>query len=178
MDWNNKRIRLYIEAGLAVLLVLTLALAGASGRLSASADDSGRRAEAVSGQESSTQAEQGSSQEEAEAPSSSQSQETTYEPQEEPSQNTAPAADPTPAPTPVPTPEPTPEPTPQPAASPYDYVGYDIGTFYSLFGYPSSSEYATSCSGQEGDDGILYYGGFTVYTFRSASGSEVVTAVY
>ena len=66
MDWNDKRLRLYIEAGLAVLLVLTLALAGASGRLSASADDSGRRAEAVSGQENSTQAEQGSSQAEAE----------------------------------------------------------------------------------------------------------------
>ena len=67
MDWNNKRIRLYIEAGLAVLLVLTLALAGASGRLSASADDSGRQAEAVSGQENSGQAEQGASQAEAEA---------------------------------------------------------------------------------------------------------------
>ena len=65
MDWNDKRLRIYIEAGLAVLLVLTLALAGASGRLSASADDSGRRAEAVSGQENSTQAEQGSSQAEA-----------------------------------------------------------------------------------------------------------------
>ena len=42
MDWQNKRIKLYIEAGLALLLVLTLALAGASGILPASADDSGR----------------------------------------------------------------------------------------------------------------------------------------
>ena len=66
MDWNDKRLRFYIEAGLAVLLVLTLALAGASGRLSASADDSGSVAEAVSGQENSAQAEQGSSQAEAE----------------------------------------------------------------------------------------------------------------
>ena len=45
MDWQSKRIKLYIEAGLALLLVLTLALAGASGILSASADDSGREKE-------------------------------------------------------------------------------------------------------------------------------------
>ena len=79
MDWNDKRLRFYIEAGLAVLLVLTLALAGASGRLSASADDSGRRAEAVSWQESSTQAEQGSSQEEAEEGNAGTAEETIAE---------------------------------------------------------------------------------------------------
>ncbi len=53
MDWQNKRIKLYIEAGLALLLVLTLALAGASGILPASADDSGRvegQTKAASGQ--------------------------------------------------------------------------------------------------------------------------------
>ena len=43
----DKRIKLYIEAGLALLLVLTLALAGASGILSASADDSGREKERI-----------------------------------------------------------------------------------------------------------------------------------
>lgn len=86
MDWNDKRIRLYIEAGLAVLLVLTLALAGASGRLSASADDSGRLAEAVSGQENSAQAEansgqaeQGASQAEAEAGNAGTAEETIAE---------------------------------------------------------------------------------------------------
>ena len=47
MDWQSKRIKLYIEAGLALLLVLTLALAGASGILSASADDSGREKERI-----------------------------------------------------------------------------------------------------------------------------------
>ena len=55
MDWQSKRIKLYIEAGLALLLVLTLALAGASGILSASADSSGRakeRLNAVSEQDS------------------------------------------------------------------------------------------------------------------------------
>lgn len=47
MDWQSKRIKLYIEAGLALLLVLTLALAGAAGILSASADDSGREKERI-----------------------------------------------------------------------------------------------------------------------------------
>lgn len=57
MDWQNKRIKLYIEAGLAFLLVLTLALAGASGILPASADDSGRAAGQA--EEAPDQAEQG-----------------------------------------------------------------------------------------------------------------------
>ena len=66
--------------------MLTLALAGASGRLSASADDSGRLAEAVSGQENSTQAEnssgqaeQGASQAEAEAGNAGTAEETIAE---------------------------------------------------------------------------------------------------
>ena len=51
-----------------------------------------------------------------------------------------------------------------------------LGTFYSVFGYPSSSSYGPSCMG-DGEDGILSYGSFTVYTFRSADGSETVTDV-
>ena len=34
INWKDNRIKLYIEAGLAVLLILTLTLAGASGMLS------------------------------------------------------------------------------------------------------------------------------------------------
>lgn len=50
MNWQDKKIKLYIEAGLAVLLVLTLGLAGAAGVLPTRAEDSGRaesRAEAA-----------------------------------------------------------------------------------------------------------------------------------
>ena len=47
MDWQSKRIKLYIEAGLALLLVLTLSLAGASGILSSSPEDSGRETEGI-----------------------------------------------------------------------------------------------------------------------------------
>lgn len=46
MNWQDKRIKLYIEAGLAVLLVLTLGLAGAAGVLSTRADDGRIKAEA------------------------------------------------------------------------------------------------------------------------------------
>lgn len=85
-----------------------------------------------------------------------------------------PVADPTQAP---PAPTQAPEPTQEPqAASPYDYIGYDINTFYSIFGYPYASEYATSCMG-DGDDGMLYYNGFTVYTFRANGGGETVQDV-
>ena len=79
-------------------------------------------------------------------------------------------------PTPVPQPEPEPEPE-TPAASPYDYIGVDIGTFYSVFGSPTGNvSYGPSCMG-DGEDGILSYGSFTVYTFRSSDGSETVTDV-
>lgn len=42
MNWQGRKIKLYIEAGLAILLVLTLGLAGAAGVLSIRAEDSGR----------------------------------------------------------------------------------------------------------------------------------------
>lgn len=95
----------------------------------------------------------------------------------------APTPDPTPEPTQAPTPEPVPEPTPEPIPdptpvppSPYDYVGVDINTFYSVFGYPSSSDYGPSCMG-DGEDGLLYYGDYVVVTYRDPSGSETVLSV-
>ena len=41
-----------------------------------------------------------------------------------------------------------------------------------MFGYPNSSDYGPSCMGP-GEDGLLYYSNFTVYTYR-ADGSETV----
>ena len=79
---------------------------------------------------------------------------------------------PWPPPPPPPTPEPTPEPDPEPQANPSDYIGSDINTFYSVFGYPNSSDYGPSCMGP-GEDGLLYYSNFTVYTYR-VDGSETV----
>ncbi|WP_322201613.1 hypothetical protein [Acutalibacter intestini] len=87
----------------------------------------------------------------------------------------APTPVPTPEPTPAPTPEPTPEPTPVPP-SPYDYVGVDINTFYSVFGYPNDSAYGPSCMG-DGEDGLLYYSGYVVVTYRDSDGNETVLSV-
>ena len=39
MDWQDRRIKLYMEAGLALLLVLTLAIAGTKGVLPTRAED-------------------------------------------------------------------------------------------------------------------------------------------
>lgn len=43
-------------------------------------------------------------------------------------------------------------------------------------GEPESSDYAPSCLG-EGEDGNLYYDGFTVYTYRDTDGQETVNYV-
>ena len=45
------------------------------------------------------------------------------------------------------------------------YVGKDVSKLYAAIGKPTSSEYASSCIG-DGEDGLLYYDGFTVTTYR------------
>lgn len=62
-----------------------------------------------------------------------------------------------------------------PAANPSDFIGSDVNALYGAFGYPNSSSYASSCMGP-GEDGILFYGGFTVYTYREG-GVETVQSV-
>lgn len=54
-------------------------------------------------------------------------------------------------------------------------VDKDVSELYALIGEPASSEYVSSCLG-EGQDGNLYYDGFTVYTYKDETG-EVVTFV-
>lgn len=48
-----------------------------------------------------------------------------------------------------------------------------IDRLYEAIDYPADSAYASSCLG-EGEDGELYYDGFTVYTYRDTDGSETV----
>lgn len=55
-------------------------------------------------------------------------------------------------------------------------IGCPISTLYSVIGSPNSSSYANSCNG-DGEDGELYYNGFTVYTYRE-NGAETVVDVY
>ena len=54
-------------------------------------------------------------------------------------------------------------------------MGSDINTFIGIFGGPLSSSYASSCMG-EGEDGILSYNGFTVYTYRE-NGVETIQSI-
>ena len=57
------------------------------------------------------------------------------------------------------------------------YVGRSAAELAAAIGQPTSTEYATSCIG-DGEDGIWYYDGFTVYTFRGTDGSERVEDVF
>lgn len=56
------------------------------------------------------------------------------------------------------------------------YVGKDVSKLYAAIGKPNSSEYASSCIG-DGEDGLLYYNGFTVTTYCE-NGKETVQDAY
>lgn len=56
------------------------------------------------------------------------------------------------------------------------YVGKDVSKLYAAIGKPNSSEYASSCIG-DGEDGLLYYNGFTVTTYRE-NDKETVQDAY
>lgn len=84
--------------------------------------------------------------------------------------------------------EPSPEPSQEPAEETPDtqpeeslkdiamgFVGKDLAELIAAIGEPESSDYAPSCLG-DGEDGNLYYDGFTVYTYREG-GVETVEYV-
>lgn len=56
------------------------------------------------------------------------------------------------------------------------YEGAALEDLIAAIGEPESSDYAPSCLG-EGEDGNLYYDGFTVYTYRDTDGQETVNYV-
>lgn len=73
---------------------------------------------------------------------------------------------------------PVPEIAADPAAQKETAMGFvdsPVSALYAAIGYPSSSDYAPSCIGA-GEDGNLYYNGFTVYTYRE-NGTETVVYV-
>ncbi len=57
-----------------------------------------------------------------------------------------------------------------------DCKGKDVSVLYEAIGEPADSSYASSCLGK-GDDGELYYDGFTVATYREGE-NETVREVY
>lgn len=50
------------------------------------------------------------------------------------------------------------------------FVDQDVSALYEAIGEPLSSAYEASCAG-DGDDGILEYDGFIVFTYREPDGS-------
>ncbi|MDY4104291.1 MAG: hypothetical protein SOY37_01800 [Oscillospiraceae bacterium] len=91
---------------------------------------------------------------------------------EEPVPETTPEATVVPA-----EPSATPEPVTvaDPKATAESLIGSDVSALYAAIGYPTGSSYASSCLG-DGEDGELYYDGFTVYTYRE-NGVETISVV-
>ena len=54
-------------------------------------------------------------------------------------------------------------------------VDQDISALYAAIGEPESSRYEYSCSGP-GDDGVLFYDGFLVFTYKENGVETVVDA--
>ena len=52
-------------------------------------------------------------------------------------------------------------------------IDASVEELYDAVGYPIDVMYADSCLG-EGEDGELYYEGFTVYTYRDAKDNETI----
>ena len=79
------------------------------------------------------------------------------------------------------TPEPTAAPTPTPVdkyAVASSMIGESVGSLTSAIGSPNSSSYTESCLVIGGEDGFLYYDGFTVETVRRSDGSEMIVDVF
>lgn len=84
---------------------------------------------------------------------------------------------PTPAPTATPEPDPTPAPVNKKDAA-TDLIGSGVDSLYAAIGSPNSSSYTESCLVIGGEDGFLYYDGFTVETVRRSDGSELIVDVF
>ncbi len=67
-----------------------------------------------------------------------------------------------------------PAPTPTKADA-QAYIGKSVSSLIAAIGQPSGRDYAPSCLG-DGEDGELFYDGFTVYTYR-VNGTETVQDV-
>ncbi|MCI9555896.1 MAG: hypothetical protein HFF53_03025 [Lawsonibacter sp.] len=81
--------------------------------------------------------------------------------------------------TPESAPAPEPEPQPETPAATKEtasaYIGRSVSSLIAAIGSPSGSDYTPSCQG-DGEDGELFYDGFTVYTYRE-NGTEIVQDV-
>lgn len=108
-----------------------------------------------------------------------------FAPQEsEPAEDPTPSEDPTPPEDPEPPEDPVPPEPPEEPNIPEDLetgdaretavslIGSSVEDLYAAIGEPSGSDYAPSCLGS-GEDGELFYDGFTVYTYREGNTETV-----
>lgn len=77
-------------------------------------------------------------------------------------------------------PEPTAEPEPEvdKFSVAQNMTGRSVQDLFAAIGQPNGSEYTTSCLVFDGEDGLLYYGDFTVSTVRYSDGTELVMGAY
>ncbi|MBQ2895899.1 MAG: hypothetical protein IJE26_04240 [Oscillospiraceae bacterium] len=103
-----------------------------------------------------------------------------------PTQAPAPVATAAPAPVVTEAPAPTEAPVEEAPAEPSDFekaescIDGSVEDLYALIGEPISADYAPSCLGgvaTGGEDGMLYYDGFIVYTYREGGEESVYTVM-
>ena len=99
---------------------------------------------------------------------------------EEPEANQPPVVeDPQPSNDPQPSEDPAPSDDPLPSEEIQDpvdlaksFIDQPLAELIAVFGEPESSDYAPSCMG-DGEDGLLIYDGFVVYTYREGDSETV-----
>ena len=67
------------------------------------------------------------------------------------------------------------EPAPSPVEIALSLIDQPVSELFAQIGEPESSDYAPSCMG-EGEDGMLFYDGFIVYTYREGDVETVYDA--
>lgn len=57
------------------------------------------------------------------------------------------------------------------------YIGQPVEALYAAIGEPESANYAASCDEENAEDGMLFYGGFYVWTVKTET-EEIIHDVY
>lgn len=58
-----------------------------------------------------------------------------------------------------------------------EYIGQSVDALYAAIGKPESANYAASCDEENAEDGMLFYGGFYVWTVKTET-EEIIHDVY
>lgn len=57
------------------------------------------------------------------------------------------------------------------------YIGQPVEELYAAIGEPESANYAASCDEENAEDGMLFYGGFYVWTVKTET-EEIIHDIY